>query len=87
MQSLSPAHPDLPKLESFFSVLCLQDELTIVLRKVTTGLRTLILFEGGRRELNSRSERVKTKLKELTQTRCGRHVEYFKKFGIKLTAL
>ena len=37
---------------NLFSVLCFHDELTIVLRKLTIGLRTLILFEGDRRELS-----------------------------------
>ena len=41
---------------------------------------TLILFQGGWRELT-------LDLRELILTQCGRHVEYFKKFDAKLTAL
>ena len=43
--------PRLAQARIFFSELCLYDELIIVLRELTIGLRTLILFQEGRREL------------------------------------
>ena len=59
-------------------------ELIIVLKKLTTGLKILILFEGGRRELTLNLRELNL---VLTLTWCGCHVEYFKEFGANLDIL
>ena len=59
-------------------------ELILVLRELTTGQRTLILFERGRRELTLD---LKELILVLTLTRCSCHVEYFKEFGANLDTL
>ena len=56
----------------------------MVLRELTTGLRTLILFERGRRELTLDLREL---ILVLTLTRCSCHVEYCKEFGANLDTL
>ena len=59
-------------------------ELIIILKELTTGLKTLILFEEGRRELTLDLRELNL---VLTLTWCGCHVEYFKEFGANLDTL
>ena len=59
-------------------------ELIIVLRELTIGLRTLILFEGGRRK-STLDLRELTPVLTLTRFCC--HVKYFKEFGVNLDFL
>ena len=56
-------------------------ELTIALRELTLDLITLILFAGGRRELNlGLLFLCEGGLGELIQTRCECHVKNYKEF-------
>ena len=57
-------------------------ELIIVLRELTIGLRTLILSEGGRRELTLDLREL---IPVLTLTQCGCHIEKFKSLVQTLT--
>ena len=54
--------------------------LTIVLMELTLGIRTLILFEGSRRELTI-DLLILCEGVNSTLTLCGCYLEYFKEFG------